>query len=173
MTSNLIYKMTLQYFLDDKKVIFYNEICSNGLSTNTISIENTKITKKTINNRVLSEECYINNENHGYTYIYDNEGTTVDLKPINENISVDESLCIIKKIKNTEEFIKVQRDGLLLITNSAELISVPSQKFTIFKEISSYDTANTLAYSLQQNYTCNDKTSEMVSEKEKYQINDK
>ena len=171
MAPKLTCKTELRYFLEDKQVIFHNEICSEGLATNKISIGDTEVSETTIKDRVLSGECSIDGITCGYTYIYNQEGTTIDLKKINENISIDESVSQISKIKNSKDFFKAKIDGLLVITNSPQFIVSPSKTFTVYKEITLNDDGNTFIYTIRQNYTGDGHTSEMVSEEEKYQIN--
>ena len=110
--SKLTFKIELQYFFEDKKVVFHNEICNDGLTTKSISIGNNKVIEKKINDRVLSGECLFNGITCGYTYIYDQEGTTIDFIPTNKNISIDESIDKINKIKKSKEFLKAEMDGL-------------------------------------------------------------
>ena len=171
MDSKLVYKTKLRYFLDNKQVVFYNEFCSDGLATTGISIGNDEIKETTICGRVLSGKCSIDGTTCGYTYVYDEEGTTIDLKPLNENISVTDSVNKIDKVKNSKDFYKARMNGLLVITNSPEFVFVPNKNFTIYKEISLKDSKNTLLYSLQQNYTCDDKLAKMTNEEDKYQVN--
>lgn len=172
MTSKLTFKIELQYFSENKKVIFYKEICDDGLSTKSISIGDDRIIKKTINERILSEECLLDGITCGYAYVYDEEGKTIDLKRINENISIDESIRIINKTKKSKEFFKVEMDGLLVITNSPEFIVAPCESFVVNKQMTLNNGDNILVYSLEQIYTYNGKTSTQLDKKEKYQIND-
>lgn len=171
MESKLTFKVELQYFLEDKKVIVYNEICNNGFATNSITIGNNKVIEKTINNRVLSGECLIDGFACGYTYVYDQEGMTIDLKRTNENISLDECINIINNAKKSKEFFKAKVNGLLTITNSPELISTPSKTFTVYKEMTLIEDKNTFVYLFKKNFSCGEKNSEIESEEEKYQIN--
>lgn len=170
MESKLTFKIELQYFLGDKKVVFHDEICNDGLSTKLISVGNNKIIEKTINDRVLSGECLFDGITCGYAYVYDENGTTIDLKQINENISINESVNRINKVKKSKDFFKSEINGLLTITNSPELISTPSKNFTVCKEITLIDDKNTFVYSLKKNFTCSEKISEIESEEETYQI---
>lgn len=171
MESKLTFKIELQYFLEDKKVIFHNEICNDGLTTKSISIGNNRVIEKTINDRVLSGECLVDGTTCGYTYIYDQFGTTIDLVQINKNISINESIYRINKIKNSEEFFKAKINGLLIITNSPQFISSPVKNFSSYKEITLTDNENTSIYLVQQNFMFNGKTSEIENEEECYQIN--
>ena len=171
MKSNLTFKIELEYFFKDKKVVFHNEICNNGLATKSTSIGNNKVIEKTINDRVLSGECLLDGITYGYVYVYSQEGITIDLKPINENISINESINKINEVKKSKEFFKAEMDGLLTITNSPELIYIPSKNFTVYKEISLTNHENTFVYLLKKNFICNEETSTIECEEEKYQIN--
>lgn len=171
MTSKLTFKVELQYFLDNKKVVFSNEICNDGLKTKVISIEKNKVIEKTINNRVLSGECLINGTKCGYTYIYDEDGTTIDLKKINDNISINESVNLITETKKSKDFYKAEINGTFALTNSSEFICTPSKNFIVRKEIMLSNFENTFTYLIQENFKCNGKTSKVENEEEIYQIN--
>lgn len=82
MESKLKFKIELQYSLESKKIVFYKEICNDGLTTKSISIDNNKVVKKTLNSRILSGECLFEGNICGYSYVYDKEGKTIDLKQI-------------------------------------------------------------------------------------------
>lgn len=172
MTPKLTYKIELKYFLEDKPVIFRSEICSEGLATNMISIGDTEVIETTIKDRVLSGECSIDGITCGYSYVYNQEGITIDLKKLNENISINDSVNQINKIKSSNNFSKVNFNGILVITNSSQFIVIPGENFTVYKEITLNDNKDTFVYALKQDYTCDGKTSEMIFEEEKYQIND-
>lgn len=171
MNSKLTFKLELQYSLNDEKVIFRNEINNDGLATKTISIGNNKVIEKTINDRVLSGECLYEGVRCGYTYVYDKEGITIDLKQINENISINDSVNKINEVKKSKEFNKVEMDGLLTITNSPEFISTPNKNFTVYKEITLIENENTYVYLLKKNFIRSEKISVNESLEEKYQIN--
>ena len=143
MLSKLTYKIVLEYYLDNKKVIFSSEISSDGLATTTISIGDNKVIETTINGRVLSGEVTLNGVTSGYEYVYDKDGITIELNPKNKNISVTESVSLINKLKNSKDFFKVRTDGVLASNNSSDFISIPDQNFIVYKEVSLIDTNNT------------------------------
>ena len=83
MLSKLTYKIVLEYFSDNKKVIYSNEISNDGLATSSISVGSDKISETTINGRVLSGESIVNGVKSGYEYVYDTEGVTIEIKQKN------------------------------------------------------------------------------------------
>ena len=172
MLSKLTYKIVLEYFLDNRKVIYSNEISSDGLATSTISVGNDKVSETTISGRVLSGESTYNGVKSGYEYVYDHEGITIDLKQKNSNVSINDSVSSINKLKNSSGFFKAKMDGVLASNNSAEFIACPSQSFFVYKEVTLSDDENTHTYFIQQNFTSDGKSSKLESEEENYQIND-
>ena len=172
MEQTTTFKLQLEYFLNDKKIIFSQEIDSNGLTKTTTIIGSDRVSETTINGRVLSGESTINGITSGYQYIYDNEGVAIDLKAINPDISINDSANAINNFKNSNEFLKVKMNGVLAINNSANLIYSPSNQFSIYKEVKSITGSDVSIYFLQQQYTCLDKTSQIKNEEETYQIND-
>lgn len=172
MPSKLTYKIILEYFLDNKKVIYSSEISNDGLATNTISIGNDKVIETTINGRVLSGESIVNGVKSGYEYIYDAEGVTIDLKQKNSNVSINDSVSLINKLKSSSDFSKAKMNGVLAINNSSKLISEPNINFLVYREVTLSDDENTHTYFIQQNFTSDGKSSKLESEEENYQIND-
>jgi hypothetical protein len=172
MEGQLTFKIELEYLFENKKVIFHNEICNDGLSTKSISVGNNKVIEKTIKDRVLSGECLIDGITCGYAYVYDQNGTTIALNPTNKNISLNESIDRINKVKKSKEFLKAEINGLMAITNCPEFISSPCKKFTVYKEMKLTDGQDTFVYLLKINFSCDEKKSEIESKEEKYQIND-
>ena len=45
MLSKLTFKVKLQYFSEDKKIVFYNEMSSDGFLTTTVSLGNDRVTE--------------------------------------------------------------------------------------------------------------------------------
>lgn len=172
MLSKLTFKVKLQYFSEDKKIVFYNEMSSDGFLTTTVSLGNDRVTEKTINGQVLSGESLLDGEISGYEYIYDEACKVLALNQLNKNISIDESVGRINKLKNRKELSKVRIDGILATNNSSDFICSPSKNFFVCKEVVAYDEENTYTYLIQQNLVCDGKTSKIESEEENYQIND-
>ena len=108
----------------------------------------------------------------GYEYIYDTEGVTIDLKQKNSNVSINDSVSLINKLKNSRDFSKAKMNGVLAINNSSELISEPNINFLVYREVTLSDNENTHTYFIQQNFTSDGKSSKLESEEENYQIND-
>jgi anthranilate/para-aminobenzoate synthase component I len=172
MLSKLTYKIVLEYFLDNKKVIYSNEMSNDGLATITISVGNNKVIETTINGRVLSGESIVNGVKSGYEYVYDTEGVTIDLRQKNSNVSINDSVSLINKLKSSSDFFKAKMNGVLAINNSSELISEPNINFLVYREVTLSDNENTQTYFIQQNFTSDGQKSKLNSEEETYQIND-
>ena len=172
MLSKLTYKIVLEYFLNNKKVIYSNEISNDGLATSSISVGSDKVSETTINGRVLSGESIVNGVKSGYEYVYDTEGVTIDLKQKNSNVSINDSVSLINKLKNSRDFSKAKMNGVLAINNSSELISEPNINFLVYREVTLSDNENTQTYFIQQNFTSDGKKSKVESQEENYQIND-
>lgn len=172
MLPQLTFKVKLQYFLNGEKIVFSNETCSNGLLTTTVSVGNKRVTEKSMNGQVLSGESLIDGVISGYDYIYDKDGKVLELNKKNENISIDESVNRINKLKNEKYFSKVKIDGILAINNSGDFICSPSKNFFICKEVIMNNGENVYTYLVQQNFVCNGKISRIENEEETYQIDD-
>ena len=171
--SKLTYKIELQYSLDNnKKVIFINEIHSDGLEIQTTSVGNNKIIEKKIKGRVLSGECLIDGVLYGFEYILDDDQKTIDLKPKNKNISINDSVNTINMLKNSEDFNKVKMSAILANNDSCSFIAIPSQNFIVYREVELYSKKNKSIYFHQQNFSCINNGSILDSEEECYQIND-
>lgn len=171
--SKLTYKIQLQYFLDNnEKVVFYNELHSDGIEIQTISVGNNKVIEKTINGRVWRGECLIDGQLCGYEYIYDVNGITTDLRQVNNNISINESVSLINKLKDSEEFSKAKMAGILANNDSSSFISIPSKNFIFYKEINLLDNENRYTYLIQQNFSCLIDRSVLESQEDFYQVND-
>lgn len=172
MLPQLTFKVKLQYFFNGEKIVFSNETCSNGLLTTTVSVGNKRVTEKSMNGQVLSGESLIDGVISGYDYIYDKDGKVLELNKKNENISIDESVNRINKLKNEKYFSKVKIDGILAINNSGDFICSPSKNFFICKEVIMNNGENVYTYLVQQNFVCDGKISRIENEEETYQIDD-
>ena len=172
MLPQLAFKVKLQYFFNDEKIVFSNETCSNGLLTTTVSVGNKRVTEKSMNGQVLSGESLIDGVISGYEYIYDEHGKVLALNQLNKNISIDESVNRISKLKKENDFSKAKLDGILAINNSGDFICSPSKNFFICKEVIMNNGENVYTYLVQQNFVCDGKISRIENEEETYQIND-
>ena len=172
MLPQLTFKVKLQYFFNGEKIVFSNETCSNGLLITTVSLGNERVTEKSMNGQVLSGESLIDVVISGYEYIYDEHGKVLALNQLNKNISIDESVGRINKLKNVKELSKVRIDGILAINNSGDFICSPSKNFFICKEVIMNNGENVYTYLVQQNFVCDGKNSRIENEEETYQIDD-
>ena len=94
------------------------------------------------------------------------------INQLNKNISIDESVGRINKLKNVKELSKVRIDGILAINNSGDFICSPSKNFFICKEVIMNNGENVYTYLVQQNFVCDGKNSRIENEEETYQIDD-
>lgn len=171
MEPKLTFKIELRYLFDNKKVVFSNEICNNGIAINIISVGNDKIIEKTINGRILSAECSINGVTCGYDYIYDSKGNTLDLKPKNPSITIRNTLGIINKFKKSQTVFNAKINGLFASKNFSEFISSANENFLVYKEVKCRVGKDMSIYFLQQQFSCINQISKLENEEETYQLN--